>query len=476
MATPAPQQTVTTTPAGTPSASRAQQAVASLYAALRPALPGAGTPGIDALRDRGQARFAQDGLPTPRVEAWKYTNLRGLEGVDWAQAAADDGTVVTAADLPTVDAALPPLRLVFVNGIHRADLSAVADLPVGVALASLRDRLVQDAGGVADLLARLPADSGATQGPRIGAFPGRGRSAALPALADAFLADGAILSVAEGVTLARPVELVFVTTADRGAWHPRLLVHLGAGAGATLVEHHLHLGDAGGATPGGATLANHVAGIQLAAGARLLHVKVQEEGAAATHLATVEARVEEGAAYDTFVLNTGAVLARNDIRVTLAGTGATTKIGGAYAVRDSQHSDFTSLIDHTQPGCTSREVVKGVIDDRARGVFQGKIIVRPDAQKTDGHQLNRALLLSDTAEINAKPELEIYADDVKCSHGATAGELDEEALFYLRARGVPVEEARALLIAAFLDEAAEEIADDTVRAYVNSRIARWQRG
>ena len=233
-----------------------------------------------------------------------------------------------------------------------------------------------------------------------------------------------------------------------------------------MIEHHVGLGI-------GATFANHVAEAYVGEGAILRHYKVQREGAEAFHLSNSVAKVGKDACYDNFILTTGARLARNEVRVAL-GLGSSCNVNGAYMIGGHQHCDTTTVIEHREPHCTSREVYKGVIDDTARAVFQGKILVRHGAQKTDGYQQNRALLLSDTAEIDAKPELEIYADDVKCSHGATAGELDDEALFYLRARGIDKETARGLLIGAFLAEALEEIPEESVREAFQGIIAGWQ--
>ncbi|MBB6253987.1 Fe-S cluster assembly protein SufD [Nitrospirillum iridis] len=434
-----------------------------LYETLSPGLPGVGAAGLDRLRADGYARFLAEGVPTPKVEGWKYTNLRDLAGISLAPArsAANSDGAPSAWDLPSV-APGKTHRLVFVDGVFNAALSAVGPLPEGVALDSLRGLIDASPAYAAEVLDRFPAPK-ADSGLRVGPNPGRGQTQGLVALNGAFLAEGAVLTVGEGVNLAQPVEVVFVATAADGTWHPRLLIDVAPGARVTVAEHHVSRG-------GGATFANIVTAIRVGEGATLRHAKFQEEAETALHLASITATVAASATYETFVLTTGARLARTDVQVRLEGSNASTRVSGAYGVDGNRHADFTSLIDHVSPNCTSREVVKGVIDGHGRAVFQGKIIVRPDAQKTDGHQLNRALLLSDTAEIDAKPELEIYADDVKCSHGATAGELDEDALFYLRARGIPADTARALLIAAFLDEVAEEIGDPALRAHATSRI------
>lgn len=397
--------------------------------ALSPALAGP--------RGEGLERFAKAGLPTTRVEAWKFTNLRGLDKLTLAPA--PDAATVTVDAIPTaLDTPAP--RLVFVAGQYRADLSRVGDLPDGVVLTAL-------AGDTA---------------PIVGDGPFR-------ALNSALSSQGASLRVAAGVKLTSPVELVFIaaTAGDKAAlWNPRIVIDIADGAEATVVEHHV-------GSNAGAYVSNIVADVTVGVAARLHHYKLQAEGLDAWHLANVSTHLAQNAVYDTFVLNLGARLARHEARQVLDGTGIEARVSGAYAITGNQVSDITTLIDHAKPNCTSREVVKGVIDGSARAVFQGKIVVRPDAQKTDGYQLNRALLLSDNAEINSKPELEIYADDVKCSHGATAGELDEDQMFYLRARGISRDAARVLLIGAFLDEALEEIIDETVRGHFRARAEAW---
>ncbi|WP_114395121.1 Fe-S cluster assembly protein SufD [Oleisolibacter albus] len=412
------------------------------------ALPGADLPWLADLRRAGRDRFAALGLPTPRNEAWKFTTLRPLEKLSFAPVPADAPAVPVDA-IPAV--AADSHRLVFVDGRFRPDLSRRQGLPAGVTLLSL-----------GEALSTVPAQVEAMLG-RTAAVDGH----ALLALNAAYLADGVLLHVAKGVTVDRPIELVFLAAGGSAdaplAWHPRLLLALEDNAEATLVEQHL-------GRDGAVYLSNVAAEVVAGPGARLHHYKLQEEGRDAFHLATLTTRLGRDATYDSFVLNLGARLARHEARSLLDGTGITCRVSGAYAIAGSQHSDITTLIDHAHPHCTSREVVKGVIGGQGRAVFQGKIIVRPDAQKTDGYQLNRALLLSDTAEIDSKPELEIYADDVKCSHGATAGELDDDQLFYLRARGLPLEQARALLVAAFLDEAVDEVVSEPVREHFRSRI------
>jgi Fe-S cluster assembly protein SufD len=222
-----------------------------------------------------------------------------------------------------------------------------------------------------------------------------------------------------------------------------------------------------------AYLHNPVFEIAVAEGASLTHVRLQREGRAGFQLATVLAAVEAGGTYDNFTLNAGGRLVRNEIHAALRGPRAACHMNGAQLVADGQHADTTTFLDHAAPDCASRQTYKTVLAGRSRGVFQGKILVRQAAQRTDGYQMNQALLLSEEAEIDAKPQLEIYADDVKCSHGATVGALDEAQLFYLRARGIPAAMARAMLVEAFLTEAVEGVSDEAARAALDEAIGGW---
>jgi Fe-S cluster assembly protein SufD len=290
---------------------------------------------------------------------------------------------------------------------------------------------------------------------------------ALVALNTAYLAGGLVLNIDRGARIDDPVHLAFVGRAgdDHLVWHPRLLIVADDDTAATIVETH---------TGDGAYFSNGVTEVAVGDGAELRHYKIQDEDHRAFHIAAIEVTVAKGGLYESFVLSTGAALSRNQIGVLLAGEAARCRVNGAYLMRGSQHADTTSVIDHAVPNCTSSEVFKGVLDDKARAVFQAKTIVRKDAQKSDGRQLSKTLLLSDRAEIDAKPELEIYADDVVCSHGATAGQIDDDALFYLRSRGIDADDARAMLVDAFIEEALSEIARDDMRDTFRAVASGWR--
>lgn len=414
--------------------------------ALLAALPAEtyGPAALNGWRAAARARFAQTGLPTGKNESWRFTSLKALSKLTLTAQAPD---AVSIDALPAIPLAQdrPRARLVLVNGRYRADLS---DLKALADLKTLE-------GGAAGPLAAAPPTV-------LQALTAQDAQALEPlaALNAAGGLDGAYVAVPAGVTVAALIEIVHVAVNSEGAAplsQPRLAIALAEGAAATIVEHHVGVGV-------GAAVVNAAADIHLAAGARLRHYVAQRAAESALHFSAAAVTVAEGADYESFALNLGAKLSRHEISLRLAGEGASCVLDGAYIVDGDRHTDTTTRIDHLSPGATSREVYKGVVDDAAQAVFQGKIVVHRDAQRTDGHQLNRALLLSDRAGVDAKPELEIYADDVKCSHGCTVGELDDAALFFLRARGIPKEEARALLIAAFLQEAVDDIADEDVRA------------
>jgi Fe-S cluster assembly protein SufD len=226
----------------------------------------------------------------------------------------------------------------------------------------------------------------------------------------------------------------------------------------------------------GAYMHNPVTEVHVEDGAALTHVRLQSDSASAFHLATIYAAIEAGGTYDSFTLNVGARIARTEIHVSLNGPGAVAHVNGAQLLDGARHADFTSVVRHAAPKGTSRQTVKNVLAGRSRAVFQGRIEVAREAQGTDGYQMNRALLLSPDAEIDTKPELEIFADDVKCSHGATIGELDAEQLFYLRSRGIPDREARSILVRAFLAEALDPVTNDVARGMLEDAVARWWEG
>jgi len=409
------------------------------YEGLRDHLPGAKLGWVAALREGGASAFAAQGFPTRRVEAWRYTDLGAVSGTTFAEPLT---RLDRALDLPP--AAHP--RAVFVDGRFRADLSTLDGL--GIA-----------AGSLATALPHLESRLGAQA--RLADHP-------MAALNTMLFEDGLVVDVPAGLA-AGVLELVSLATeSDRApAFHPRHLIRLGADASLTLVETITG--------PAVRYLHNPVFEIEVAEGARLNHGRMQQEGAEAVFLSTLYARVAAGGTYDNFTLNAGAKLARNEIHLTLAGARAAAHMNGVQLVADGRHADTTTALDHAAPDCASRQTYKTVLSGRSRGVFQGRIHVHQVAQKTDGYQMNQALLLSPDAEMDSKPQLEIYADDVKCSHGATVGALDDDLLFFLRSRGIPAAQARAMLVEAFVTEAVEAVEDTTIREAAAATLAAWWR-
>jgi Fe-S cluster assembly protein SufD len=403
-------------------------------------------PWVTARREAALARFAELGFPTRRQEAWRFTNLAPLQRTAFAPAS--DGTV-PAGTLDRYRFAGAGHRLVFVNGSYAPELSAPGDLPRGVWLASTARTLQERP----DLVAAAIDESDTA-----GAQPFASLNAAL-------FADGFVLALEPGVALARAVEIIHVGAAESPqAFHLRNLVSLGAGSRAGLIESH---------AGAGRYWTNAVSAVTLGEKAVLHQVKLQDDGGEAVHFAVTRATLGREAHYDSFVLTLGARLSRHDLLATMAGEGALLDLNGAYLLRGEQEATNAIFVDHAAIGGTTSELYKGVVDGRAHGVFLGTITVRPDAQKTDAKQTNKNLLLSRRASVDTKPQLEILADDVKCSHGATVGDLDEAALFYLRARGIAEDEARRMLIGGFAADALETVEDVSLRAHLAGHVQRW---
>jgi len=406
------------------------------FEGLREHLPGGRTDWVAALRAEAAERFRAQGLPGRRVEAWRYTDLAPVAALGFTEA------LTLVEEHPVLPAQRAPHRAVFVDGRFAAGLS---NLPSGFAVRS------------------LAADLDAAQG-MLGALD---EPVPMVALNTMLFEDGLFLEVPAGMDAGVMELLSLASHTERPiAFHPRHLIRLGGGAKLTLVE--TSTGPAG-----AAYLHNPVFEITVAEGAMLSHIRIQREGRAGFQLATVLAAIEAGGTYDNFTLNAGGRLVRNEIHASLRGARAACHMNGAQLVADGQHADTTTFLDHAAPDCASRQTYKTVLAGHSRGVFQGKILVRQAAQRTDGYQMNQALLLSEEAEIDAKPQLEIYADDVKCSHGATVGALDEAQLFYLRARGIPAATARSMLVEAFLTEAVEGVTDETAKAALDEAVAGW---
>jgi Fe-S cluster assembly protein SufD len=415
--------------------------------AFRARAPGAGEPAwLGAHRQASLAHFGELGFPSRREEAWRFTDLRPVERVSWRT---DESAAGVASGLPCYALAGPTHRLVLVAGRVDPGLSHIGRLPAGAWLASTRRTLAERPALLAEALEA--SDTAGNQ--------------PFASLNAAFFADGFVLALEPGVVLDRPVEVVHLgADAVPHVLHLRHLVRLAPGSKATLIESY------GGA---GAHWTNAVMALSLGDAASLGHARLQDEPGAAIHFALTRAHLARNSRWESFSLTSGALLSRHDILARLAGEGAQLALAGTSLLRGEQEATTAVLVDHEQPGGTTRELFKGVVDDRAHGVFLGTIRVRPGAQKTDAHQLNKNLLLSRRAHVDTKPELEILADDVKCSHGAAVGDLDESALFYLRARGIAEPEARRMLIEAFAADALDTVADADLRAHLAAQVRRW---
>lgn len=423
-----------------------------LYADLADSLPGSGHAAIRAWRDAAIAGFASTGLPHRRIEEWKYTDLRRLMVEAYSPAA-----LVPGIEAATLQAALGEIaridavKLVFVNGTLQRQLSDFGNLPEGAELSSLADVLKSPSEWLLATLGKVNAPE----------------ADIVSQLNTAFMTDGAVLRLGKGVKLARPVHLIHVSAGNQPVLAAlRNIVVLEDGAELTLIESHVSIGG----SPAQTIVTTE---LRTAPAARLRHYKISGENGRVQHLASTMVDMAEKTDYLAMTFADGAALARHQTFLRFGGDSARAHFYGAQLLKDRQHCDMTLVIDHDAVGCESREHVKAVLADQAQGVFQAKVIVRPDAQKTDGRQMAQALLLSDAAEFDAKPELEIYADDVKCNHGATSGALDDDLMFYLRARGIPEDQARALLVQAFIGEVLDQVDHEGLREALAARAARW---
>jgi Fe-S cluster assembly protein SufD len=426
----------------------AETALAAEFAVRKAAL--AGNTAIARERDRAFSRFERNGLPHRRVEQWKYTDLRALMREAKPLAPPPDAAAKERGKgAGNILSGIAAHRFVFVDGAFVPELSEAAAIP-GVRVYSLASELARGAGaGALTVAVKNAAEDSAV------------------ALNNAFAADGAVIHIAKNTVVDKPIHLVFIHGgAGATAAFVRSRVVVDAGATVTLIESH--------EGPNGLDYqVNTALALFVGDRAKVDHVKIGHEGDAALHVASLTAVIGEAAALRHFTFTLGGAVTRNQLFVTCDGKNSELNISGASLLRHREHADTTLELDHAVGGCTSREIFKSVLDGDSRGVFQGKIVVRPDAQKTDARMMMRALLLSETAEADHKPELEIFADDVQCGHGSTAGALDENLRFYLMARGIPEHQAEALLIQAFVGEAVETIAHEGVRDAVMFATVRW---
>jgi Fe-S cluster assembly protein SufD len=424
------------------------RALSDIFAIARDRLPGAGK--VTAARQQAFDVYERAGLPHRRIEDWKYTDLRVLMREVLPLAAEPDAAALTrAGDALKLHAIAGVRRLVLVDGVFASKLSQIGSLETGLGIRTLRE--VLEAGDPALAAQLLAADGDA-----------------MMALNGAMMTDGLVVEVADGAVLTQPLHIVHIASgAEPAAMFTRSLLRLGRAAGATLVESYI-------AAAGAKAYQVHDSlMISIGDGARLDHVRLIEDGREAFNISSSRVTLGAKAHFNSFGMTSGANVSRYQATIAFAGEGSRVETNGVNLLNGRQHADSTLFLDHAVPNCASREIFRAVVDDRGHSVFQGRIIVQPKAQKTDAKMMTRALLLSDEAEADNKPELEIFADDVTCGHGATTGSLDETLLFYLRARGLSEKEAQALLIQAFVGEAIESVVDDGLRELAISAAQRW---
>jgi Fe-S cluster assembly protein SufD len=421
------------------------------FAELEPRLRRHAPAWVHDLRRTGLERFRSLGFPTLREEDWRFTRTRPIAEIDF-RPASESRTVDEAAIVAGTFDDAHCVRLVFVNGRVAPALSRLSDLPRGVWVGSLHDALER-------------------RGDRVRSLFGRSvdlETQRFAALNTAFWHDGMYVEIADSVVLERPIHVVHVTVAGDAPTmtHPRLVVVADRSAEAAIVESHVALGD-------GPYFTNAVSEMVCGENASLRHWKVQRESTRAFHVALQHATVRTNARFSTMNVSMGGALVRNDVHTILDGEGIDARVDGLYLAGARQHVDNHTFIRHAGPHCHSFELYKGILDGHARGVFNGRIYVDPVAQKTDAKQENNCMLLSDEARINSNPQLEIFADDVKCTHGAAIGKTDDTSIFYLRSRGIPYADARDLMVYAFASEVLERIDEEPLKVRLEDDLFSW---
>jgi Fe-S cluster assembly protein SufD len=400
------------------------------------------------LREEAWVDFCARGLPTTHDEDWRFTNVSALERIAFEPGAKNE-SAIPAGELEALRIANTACRLVFVNGHFAPALSDVRELPAGLAAGGLADAVSAEREGVDAHLCRY-ADN---------------RRDPFVALNTALWEDGAYVRVERGANVEQPVHLLYLTTAHDAPvmTHPRTLVIAAATSKVALIEEYVSIGD-------GAAFSNSVTELIAGQDAVVGHFLVERENLESFNFSTLRIEQERGANVDSHSILLGGGLVRNNVHPVLDGEGAECLINGLFVGAGRQHLDNFMLVEHARPNCGSRQFYNGILDEQSRGVFHGRIVVHKDAQRTDAKQTNRNLLLSDDARIDTKPQLEIYADDVKCTHGATIGQIEEEALFYLRSRGLSETDARNLLLYAFAAECLDRMREAPAREFVETLI------
>ncbi len=423
----------------------------SEFSSLEPHLPGRNLPWVREARERALEAFTRIGFPTPREEDWKYTRVTPIEKRSF-RTAVGENVVVAPDDLdrhrvPGLDAH----RLAFVDGRYCAPLSSV-QTPRGVTVTSLAAALTETPDALEPHLGRYASIT----------------ASGFSALNTAFLGEGAFVHIDADARIDEPVLLLFISTGrtDEVCAQPRALIIAERGSQATVIEQYVCVGET-------SYFNNAITEVALGPNSGLEHYKLQEESGKAFHISTLQVYQGRDSRFTSHSVSLGGALVRNDINSVLDAEGAECELNGLYLATGRQHVDFHTRIDHRKPHGTSREFYNGVLAGRSRGVFNGRVYVHPHAQKTDAEQVNNNLLLSRDAEIDTKPQLEIFADDVKCSHGATVGQLDEDMVFYLRSRGITESAARGLLTYGFASDVIQRMSLAAVRAKLEEQLIAW---
>ena len=406
-------------------------------------------PSMLSLRQAGLDRFKRSGFPTTNEEDWRFTSLKPFTEIPFEIMTDSGEQLLDQAILDEIAFSQHDTdNLVFIDGHFSDQLSQISDQPEGVTVSNLASAF--------DIIDN-----------KIGLLSGKDENP-LIALNDAFFTDGAWIHIPANHSLSKPVHLVFLSTAkkDGQASHSRNLIIAESNAKGTIIESHISLGHAAAST-------NVVTESQLEDGSNIEHIKLQDQSPQSIHLASLHSNLGKEARYAFHSFALGAQLSRNNLRMNLAKPGIDCMLNGLYMTRGSQLADHHMIVNHAAPHCDSHEYFNGILYDQSRGVFHGRILVQPEAQKTDAKQTNKNLILSEEATVNTKPQLEIYADDVKCTHGATIGELDKDAIFYLRARGLDTKAAQQMLMHGFTGEIVDRIQHNAIREELNELV--WSR-
>lgn len=430
----------------------AQDSYLESFARFQEGAGGSGQEWLRSIRRSAMARFSELGFPTTHEEDWRFTNVAPVAETSFRLD--QDGAVKpTRRELERFGFSdLEGVRLVFVNGRFEPGLSRLQPLPEGVKIGSLSHELMTDSGTLEQHLGRY-ADY---------------QHDAFSALNTAFMEDGAFVHIPRRTVLSEPIYLLYVSapTADPAITHPRNLIVAGEESQATIVEDYVSLS-------GDVHFSNVVTEVVAGENSAVRHYRIERESAQAFHVSTLRVQQGRSSNVSSHSLLLGGALVRNNVHPVLAGDGADCLVNGLFMGTGEQHLDNYMKVEHVGPHCTSRQFYNGILDGRSRGVFHGRIIVHKDAQKTNAKQTNRNLLLSDEAQIDTKPQLEIHADDVKCTHGATIGQIDEDAIFYLRSRGITKASARIMLLSAFARECLGRVENESIREHLGGLVRQW---